>query len=468
MEGRPTRFGHYWLIDELGTGGMGVVYRAQDEQTLEQVALKTIRDATDRLLWCIRHEIHALSQIRHPGVIRIYDHGFEHGYPWYAMELFEGLTLDKYLDTIWADRRPHLSSEDGIFDFLEPTQRLTPHEPSRDVAAEPGSESPAGVEGPVEIAQASTPPIPEERPAAAGGQLTSILTLVRHICVTLAHIHGNGLVHLDLKPTNVFIRRDWTPVVFDFSLVAGVIMVGREDLQPGQSVQGTLGYMAPEQFRGEAVDARTDLYSLGCLLYECITGQLPFVAETFREMSHAHQHVSPVPPSLLVSGVPPDLERTVMRLLAKRPRERVGNALDVARTLQTLGALNVQWGTDPPPKDYLYRPEFVGRRSAMQWLEKHLNALLVGQGGCVFVGAESGVGKTRLMMEFARVCESRNVRVITGHCEVTGKRPCHHGTLRGDRNARRRLLDGAPNFITAAFPTASGAGFRSLQEGGRG
>ena len=105
MPGQPDHIGPYRLLATLGEGGLGVVYRAQHAETLAQVALKTIRTKKQEVVWRIRREIHALSRIRHPGVIRVVDSGMEDGVPWYAMELLDGMTLESYLASLWRERK---------------------------------------------------------------------------------------------------------------------------------------------------------------------------------------------------------------------------------------------------------------------------------------------------------------------------------------------------------------------------
>ena len=105
MSGQPDRIGRYRLLATLGEGGLGVVYRAQHSETLAQVALKTIRAKKQEVVWRIRREIHALSRIQHPGVIRVVDSGMEDGVPWYAMELLDGMTLESYLASLWRGKK---------------------------------------------------------------------------------------------------------------------------------------------------------------------------------------------------------------------------------------------------------------------------------------------------------------------------------------------------------------------------
>jgi hypothetical protein len=340
--------GPYRVVELLGQGGMGVVYRGEHPDTGEAVALKTVRVASGAMLTSLRREIHALRRLHHPGVVRLVAEGVWEGLPWYAMELLRGQTLRGFID--------------------------------------------------------ARPP------------LASTLTLLRRLCAPLAFLHGNGLVHRDLKPENIFIRTEGTPVLVDLGISAPAGGV-REVLQVGGSTVGSEAYMAPEQIRGDFVDARADLYALGCILYEAVTGRPPFVASrSAGGVPHQHLRRAPTPPSQVVEGLPPELDALVLRLLAKRPQERLGYAEDVAAALAALGAGAGGTESTPRPSPYLYRPDFSGRGEALGRLGQALEEAARGRGGCAFIGGESGVGKTRLAMELATEATHRRLAVVTGEC----------------------------------------------------
>jgi tetratricopeptide (TPR) repeat protein len=356
-----SELGPYVLHEMLGEGGMGVVYRGEHRDTGEAVALKTVRGASSSMLASIRREIHALRRLLHPGVVRIVAEGVGDGLPWYAMELLRGQTLRDLLGAC--------SREGG--------------------AARP---------------------------------LESTLTPLRRLCSPLAYLHGNGLVHRDLKPENVFLRPNGQPVLVDFGISARFGGArGREVLEEGGGVVGSEAYMAPEQILGERVDARADLYALGCILYEAVTGRPPFIMRRGgASVLHQHLRQVPVPPSRLVEGVPAELDALVLRLLAKQPRERLGYAEDVERALAALGAESGEPVARPRPQPYLYRPDFSGRVEVMRRLGKELEAAARGRGGRVFIGGESGVGKTRLALELATEATYRRLAVVTGECVPLG------------------------------------------------
>ncbi|WP_143195948.1 serine/threonine-protein kinase PknK [Archangium sp. Cb G35] len=390
------RIGPYRLLGKLSSGGMGVVYRACHDETGERAALKTVRVPEAAMLRGIRREIHALRRIQHPGVVRVVAEGVQDGLPWYAMELLEGLTLRRYIDELW--KRSPGTTTDVI------TQ----------VVSAPQAPSVTGSTG-VSFRPFGPPPM-EQRREAALERLGEVLTLVRRLCSALAFLHGEGIVHRDLKPENIVIRPDGTPVLVDFGLASAFGgPLGRESLDVSGSMEGSYVYMAPEQIKGGLVDARADLYSLGCILHELVVGQPPFPGSGW-EVLRRHLQEQAYQLSEWVKGVPPELDALVQRMLAKVPRERVGYAADVAAVLAGLDAEDLPRPPVGAPRPYLYRPEFVGRQQLLLEMEQRLAMARDGNGGCLLIGGESGAGKTRVVMECAVTASRTAVRVVTGGC----------------------------------------------------
>ncbi|WP_437636106.1 serine/threonine-protein kinase [Sorangium sp. So ce854] len=417
----PASVGPWRVLEPLGRGGMGVVYRAQHSATGALAALKTVCVGDESLVSSIRREIHALRGVEHPGVVRILDEGIQGGIPWYAMELLEGRTLRDHNQERWRGR-PSMNDE--------PTVSVS--------AGLDALTSTATAEmGPISIVPRSYQPF-AARPfhRAAGGALRQALTLLRAICRPLAYVHGRGLVHRDLKPDNVFIREDGAPVLFDFGLAFQFEgHKGRDELQSGGRLMGSPDYMAPEQIRGDLVDARADLYALGCMLYEAVTGAVPFLGDSSSVVLSMHLYAEPLPASELVADVPPELDALIARLLKKRPEDRLGYADDVATALARLGADDA-----PPPRDearapaaqpYLYRPRLAGRGEALRQLGEALErARERRQGSLVFVGGESGVGKTRLAVEAAHQAALLHMTVVAGACAAVSAADGREGAVK--------------------------------------
>ncbi|HWO18335.1 MAG TPA: AAA family ATPase [Kofleriaceae bacterium] len=405
MKHLPARVGPFEIVGVLGEGGMGVVYSARVPGSGARVAVKTVTVVDERLMASMRRELHALGRLSHPGVVRVLSSGVEGGRPWYAMELVEGTTLAALRDAIW------------MVDGTDSADHLNPVD----------SDLAGTVAMPVPLATGSrgeAPPVllPELH-ALAGGHLPRVITVIRRLLGTLAFVHGEGIVHRDIKPQNVVLRADEQPVLVDFGLASRTGgATGREVLDLTLDVVGTPAYMAPEQIRGDAVDSRVDLYAVGCVLYELLTGRPPFIGDMAMIMEQ-HLRFSPRPPSDIIDGCPRELDQLVLALLEKRPRDRIGHAEDAIYVLDALGA-RPDPARLPRPRTYVYRPGLAGRDAAMAELSRAARRALAGDGGgCVLIAGESGAGKTYLAMEAARA--NPGLEVVSGSCALAGTFP--HG-----------------------------------------
>lgn len=417
-----TRIGQYRIFEPLGQGGMGIVYRARHVSSEQAVALKTLQVPAPEWLDCIRREIQALTRIHHPGVVRILDHGVHEGIPWYAMDWVEGESLRRFGQRIWDPFRQSgatlFSTEKaGVTEVLsvecgEQTRTITVSNDDPPRTAQQGR-----LEG--------LPPV-------AAGKLAAVLGVMRRVCASLAFLHGEGFINGDLKPENVLLVGE-KPIIIDFGLSAHHPgRSGREELEPQRGMVGTLPYMSPEQIRGEFLDARSDLYSLGCMLYELLTGVPPFMGAP-RAITRQHLTSAPVPPSALVSGMPAELERLLLKLLEKELTDRYGYADEVAAELAAVSKDARRLTHFPPVRSYLYRPRFVGRERELATLTKLRERAVRGSGSLVLLGGESGVGKTRLAMELTRFAPSNLMRVVASegsklsaeHAVPVGPAPLH-------------------------------------------
>src|SRR6267154_2417145 len=281
---------HYRITGQLGSGGMGIVYEAQDLDLGRRVALKFLppqlssdQNALDRFLL----EARTASALNHPNICTIYavekvkiDH--EHEQTFIAMELLEGDILDRRLEA------------GGL-----PTDRL--------------------LDWGIQLADA------------------------------LDAAHSKGIIHRDIKPANIFITQRGPLKVLDFGLAKlarpemamETIGATQDDpkaahlTSPGATV-GTIAYMSPEQARGEKLDARTDLFSLGVVLYQMATGRLPFSGATSAVIFHAILELDPVPPLQLNSALPPKLEEIIEKALEKDRDLRYQSAADLRGDLRRL------------------------------------------------------------------------------------------------------------------------------------
>lgn len=383
----PKVIGPYRVLETLGSGGVGTVYRSIDRRSGEMTALKllTTGPALDpRSARRLAREFETLQHLSHPNVVKVYDTGVFQGYPYLAMELVEGLTLRHYLSLADED----LKSDHALSRAIEQYRRTLNAEPGDegdDSADEEDSDERSGVfglgtfseespseeyssdeyeEGPDSVRaladRADEPDTGEsmtgevhvphdlplaQAPKASGGKLTDaefeslnreervgrLKDAMLQLCEALVYIHGHGLIHRDLKPSNVMVDEDRTVRLMDFGLAkfladdAAVTADGR--------LVGTFRYMAPEQILGENLDARTDLYSLGIILYELLSGRPPFEAHTPYELWQ--KVLETEAPSIQSVNSKSDraLSRVAHRLIRKEPRDRFQTAEEVYEAL---------------------------------------------------------------------------------------------------------------------------------------
>lgn len=402
----PERVGPYRILERLGRGGMGIVYRAAHVRTGALAALKTVLLPSGKHLAAIRREVQALARIDHPGVVRIISEGIgTDGLPWYAMQLLHGMSLREHRFELSPARG--MAAQDGYWAMNIASRAVRPTADAGRPVATPQRPTPQGA--------------PLDRRSIAG-----MLGIFRKLCAPLAYVHGEGLVHCDLKPENIFLQSEGDPVLVDFGLISRFGSgLYRESLDV-ELFMGTAEYMAPEQWEGKPVDARTDLYALGCILFEAIAGRPPFAGDR-NQMYRAHLLEEAPRLSSLAPEAPAELDELVAGLLHKRPRDRIGHADDVARRLAMLGAAGPR-EVGPTPRPYLFRPSFSGRGHATNEVVGLISA--EGERGrLVIIEGESGVGKTRLAMEAARMAKRGGIRVLTGECAAQLDTPDHDDTV---------------------------------------
>lgn len=284
--------GHYKIQSMLGAGGMGEVYRARDTRLDRDVAVKILPEhlaGSPEAFERFEREAKAVAALSHPNILSIFDFGTEDGVSYAVMELLEGETLRERL-------------RGGAIPWKE------------------------------------------------------VVEIGVHICEGLAAAHARGIIHRDLKPENLFLTRDGQVKILDFGIarVKREIAPDAETLKktatrPG-TILGTIGYMSPEQVRGEPADAPSDLFSLGCVLYEIVSGKPPFASATTAETIAAI--LKEEPPALTASGkpIPAGLERLIRGCLEKRSSARLQSAHDLARELKAIS------GEAPAPVLRTFRP----------------------------------------------------------------------------------------------------------------
>ncbi len=336
-----TRLGPYEIVSRIGAGGMGEVYRARDSRLDRDVAVKVLSDSIagdPAALARFEREAKAVAALSHPNILAIHDVGREAEVSFAVMELLDGESL--------ADSIAHSK-------------------------------------------------LPWRKAAAIGVEIAEGLFAA----------HSKGIVHRDLKPANVFHTSDGRVKILDFGIASvaplpssgGSSVATVAGTSPG-TVLGTVGYMSPEQVRGIPADARSDVFSLGCVLYEMVTGRRAFSRETAAETLTAILREDPEPLSS-AEGVPVELDRIVAHCLEKNPAERFQSARDVAFNLRaaltdSAATQTAAIGTRPP------------RRRGAAWLGAGVALLVLIAGGLVLVqrrGARPGAPGDRAASAPARI-----------------------------------------------------------------
>jgi predicted ATPase len=245
-----------------------------------------------------------------------------------------------------------------------------------------------------------------------------VIRIGSQICQALVHCHSQGIIHRDLKPGNVWLSQDGTAKLGDFGLAVSADF-SRITLEG--ALVGTVVYMPPELMLGHQADSRSDLYSLGVMLYEAVTGRPPFLGDQFVAIISQHINSPPVAPSWHNPEVPQALETLILRLLAKTPDERPASAAEVAKALAAVGSSAPALAERAVQQDAkslsrLAAGVFIGREQETKQLHVALNETLAGKGHLFMLVGEPGSGKTRMTEQLATYARLCNAQVLTGSC----------------------------------------------------
>ena len=355
---------HYRVIRHLGAGGMGEVYLAEDTRLKRRVALKLLPPELAKDRECLAHllrEARIASALNHPNIVTIYEIGDDDDVGFMATEFIEGKTL-------------------------------------REIGPLPPREA---------------------------------LEVVLQVTSALVAAHAAGIIHRDLKPANIMRRTDGLVKVLDFGVAKRLdLEPPSEDMpklslltQPGALI-GTVEYMSPEQARGLKLDVRSDVFSLGVVLYEMVTGSRPFPGETVNDVLAAILLLEPTPAARLVDGLSPLLEAILARALAKTAGDRYQSITEMQTDLKRVwGDLELETRSTGPGKVTTAatrddpRTSLAGREAETAALRAAFASAKAGHGLLVSVAGEAGIGKTALVDDFlARLRREEPVIVGRGYC----------------------------------------------------
>jgi class 3 adenylate cyclase len=247
--------------------------------------------------------------------------------------------------------------------------------------------------------------------------------VAEQVCAGLEHAHERGIVHRDLKPGNIWFDSSASAKIGDFGLA---VALDRSRLTMAGMMVGTASYMPPEQAMGGETTPASDLYALGCVLYEMVTGRPPFVGDDTVAVISQHVNTAPVAPTWHNAECPAGLETLILRMLEKDAKQRPASAEQVREALGSVlrGSTPApQPGAEAPQADQanpIYRRTFVGREPELKILEKAFDNALSGQGSLLMIVGEPGIGKTTITEQLATYVGMRGGKSLVGHCYEEG------------------------------------------------
>jgi len=385
LDGMPRRLGRYELVRRIGSGGMGVVYAALDRERGRRVALKTLRKLDASSLYRLKNEFRAAAGIMHPNLVTLHELISE-GDQWFiTMEYVEGVRFSQHVRSDMAEGREE--TENGAAATATTADSVT----------QPDTWHPA-----------SAPLLDPLRLQSA------LIQLVNGVQA----LHAAGKLHRDLKSSNVLVTRSGRVVILDFGLASdrspSLVDATLED-----GILGTPAYMSPEQAAGRTATAASDWYAVGVMLYEALTGRLPFLGSTLKILAAKQQH-DPIPALELAPGAPPELAALCMGLLNRDPALRLTGVDVLARHSASLQpSLPTSLSASPRATSgpSIQAPTLIGRADLLAILHDAYEATGRGQPVTVYVHGASGIGKTALIDHFlGSLRRGGEVVLLTGRC----------------------------------------------------
>jgi len=362
-------FGKRYTIEkEIGRGGMAVVFKGRDKSTKRPVAIKLLLNIAlhGDFIIRFRREFQSMKTLEHQNIVSVFDFLEMDTYCFYIMEFIDGKNLKQYYH-----ENPVSNPEVKNFSL----------------------------------------------------KLKKFLESIGHLCDGLDYIHKHGFIHRDVKPSNIMITSNDQVKLMDFGLVKSrdfSISLTRTGI-----ISGTVAYMSPEQAQGKSLDLRTDIYSLGVILFEIVTDSLPFFDENPINLLIKHMHDPPPVPLKINPRIPAELNRIILKCLNKDPQLRFQNTLVLKESLlrifdrqyqeqQQTDKIAGQESISSSGIRNLLQPKFVGRSQELSYLNRLLKDVERGKGKSIIVRGGKGIGKTKLIQEMKNEGLIKNLRFFHG------------------------------------------------------
>ncbi|MDD5529421.1 MAG: sigma 54-interacting transcriptional regulator [bacterium] len=357
----PIINNRYKILEKLGQGAIGTVYKCEDLPTHKIVAIKLFSEVAKKLaIQRFKHEFSLIKRLQHPNISTVYDFGVTNTpetQNFFSMEYVDGINIFNVTDRLIKNKQ---------------------YEP--------------------------------------------LYNLIVQVCRVLEYIHSKGLIHYDIKPGNILVKKDSTVKLLDFGLAKEITA------RPGLVIRGTPTYIAPEIVKGITIDGRADLYSLGCVLYEIVTRKVPFEGDgstsftTSSFVSILKQHLEKIPK--LVDDIPSTLRTIILKLLEKEPSERYQSANEVIMEINKTSSKKYELETKETKETYVLSGKFVGRTNELKTLKTiFANRTQKGSPHIILISGETGVGKSRLLQEFKSWVQIERIVVLSGKCCEYGRLP---------------------------------------------
>lgn len=391
----------------LGSGGMGVVYEAHDRETDKVVALKTLTRAEASHISRFKNEFRSLADVSHPNLVALYELMADGQYWFFTMELVQGINFLEYVRPGYQARRGQSSRT--------PTLRKTSEDSATELLADYEAETRQLDSIRSTYSEEEVPETSEETSLSRSKlDLNRLAVATRQLVEGVHALHETGKLHRDIKPSNVLVTNEGRVVILDFGLVA---QVEGKELHDSITLAGTPDYMSPEQGAQLPISRASDWYSVGVMLYQALTGRLPFSGKFFEVMMNK-QNFDPPSPAELVRNVPEDFNNLCIRLL-KRPPEDRPSGREILRILGhgKTGPLHRPI-MSAPAASLVQTSPFVGRQRQLRELEDAFAVTRRGQTVTVYLHGSSGMGKTALARHFLdelRVNKD-GVVILEGRC----------------------------------------------------